>query len=162
MGTEKKRGKKDVGKTLSRREKGRQKNVQVVGRRGQNLTRGSDLATRTEPSYLRSAQNLTVPAAQTLQPKPHKPASLHFFLHPRTACHPRTAHHLRTARHLHRAETRERSENPRLDPTLLHTRRSLIDSAAQSTRRRFLGSGGLFSSENLFPARLSPFRPSRT
>ena len=78
------------------------------------------------------------------------------------ACHPRIP------------KTRERSNNPRLAPRPLHTRRPLVvprgtsaarlpsAAAAQSARQRLLGSGSLFGSGNLFPACLSPFRPSRT
>ena len=73
-GTEEKEGKKDVKTTLTRREKGRRKNSQATGRRGRSPTRGPDPATRTEPNPLRSAQYLTVPTAQSLQPKTHKPS----------------------------------------------------------------------------------------
>ena len=73
-----------------------------------------------------------------------------------------------------RSETRERPVNPCLDPRRLHTHHSLIvprvtsaarllsAQAASSARRRLGSSGGLFGSRNLFPARLTPFRPSRT
>ena len=67
-----------------------------------------------------------------------------------------------------RPETRERPVNPRLDPRCLHTRRTLIvprvTSAARllSAQAASSARSGLFGSGNLFPTRLTPFRPSRT
>ena len=95
----------------------------------------------------------TIPAAQT--PRPFTRESAHHRARPVTRVRP---------------ETRERSVNLRLDPRLLHTRRSLIvpchvarlQRGSSWLRRLNRLDGGLFGSGNLFPARLTPFRPSRT
>ena len=113
-----KRGKKDVGTTLSKRERDRRKIAQAVGRRGRSPTRDLDLETQTEPRTFgqpkthitRNPNTRPSTASQPINPRP-APASRPITARPVTCV---------------RSETRERPVNPRLDPRCLHTRRSWI------------------------------------
>ena len=70
--TEENRGKTDVETTLTRRERGRQKNA---GNRVKKTKSGPDPATRTESNHRKPIQHPTTIASQTPQPTPANPVT---------------------------------------------------------------------------------------
>ena len=98
LGNGGKKGKKDVGTTLSKRERDRRKIAQAVGRRGRSPTRDLDSKTRTEPrtfgqprTHVTHSPN-TRPsiASRPINPRPvtREPAH-HRATHQPAARHPR-------------------------------------------------------------------------